>query len=104
MLLSRDSNECKKVAGSKSGYAQLKPWKDVLMRFNAFSFGGRPPKTGLVNTLLTDVRFQGDIANWLSGTEEKDAGHRQLRRLCSNLKLTLPERFSEVWGLKRYFG
>jgi hypothetical protein len=93
-----------KVAGSKSGYAQLKPSKDFLMRLNALSFGGRLSKIGLVNTLLTDVRFQGDIANWLSGTKEKEAGDRQLRKSRSSVKITFSERFSEIWSFKGYFG
>jgi hypothetical protein len=66
------------------------------MRFNALSFGGRISKIGLVNTLLTDVRFQGDITNWLSGTKEKEAGDRQLRKSRSSVKITFSERFSEI--------
>lgn len=63
----------KKLSWSKSGNAELKPLKDFLMRFNASSFGGRTLKARLVETLLIDMGFHGEIAIWLSGNIAKDA-------------------------------
>jgi hypothetical protein len=70
------------------------------MRFNALSFGGRTLKARLVNTLLTDVGFQEEIAIWLSGTVVKGAGEVSSENHVADLQLLFWEGTPKpkAWG------